>query len=292
VIRAIRRWGFVCGIAPVALACALFQEDPRVPGAIVPAGWFIAGSDEIERDFARRLGLHDASVLDHEEPRQWASTGLYQIDYTPVTREMWAAFRADSDGSARELGGESALPAVGMPYDAALAYCRWRGERERRPLTLPSGHMWERASRGDDGRIFPWGNSWDPSRTQSRGGMNFGRAPVWYHRSGASPYELLDTCGNVSEWVLSEPGETAWTRGCSYEDAAGHCRAAARRPRVRDVGLATVGFRCSTPEISPPPETGPPAPRLDRSPLARLGCALLRWLTLGHRRCSDTPVSH
>ncbi len=285
--HSLRLGAFVCGIAPVALACALLGDGPRVPGAVIQPGWFIAGSDEIERDYAHRIGLGDESVLENEETRQWASTGLYQIDYTPVTREMWAEYRF---GAEREIDRGS-LPAVGMSYDEALAYCEWRGERERRSLTLPTGRMWERAARGDDGRIFPWGNTWDASRARSGARLNLGRTPVWYHRSGASPYEILDTCGNVAEWVRSEPGEPAWIRGCSYEDRPGHCRAAARRPVDPEVGQPTIGFRCSTPELAPPPETGPPDPRLRRSSLSRLACALLRWLTLGQRRCSDTSVS-
>ncbi len=280
----------VCGIAPVVLACALFESDPRVAGAVVPAGWFIAGSDGIEREFARELGLHDPRTLEYEETRQWASTGLYQIDYTPVTGAMWAEYVAERDGTISELGGDAALPAAGMTYDEALGYCAWRGEQEGRRLTLPTERMWERASRGDEGWIFPWGNTWDPSRTQSGARLNLGRTPVWYHRSGASPYGLLDTCGNVAEWVLSEPGETVWIRGCSHEDPAGHCRAAVRRPLARNARRSTVGFRCATPELAPPPASGPPDPRLERSPLARLLCTLLRWVTFGSRRCSDPPV--
>jgi formylglycine-generating enzyme required for sulfatase activity len=273
-------------------ACALIVPDSRVPMARVPDGWFVGGSDEGERDYARRLGLRDAAVLEHEAPRQWAATGAFGIDFTPVTREEWARYRSERDVEEARVGWrERGLPATGVTYDDAIAYCEWRGEREGRPLSLPTDRMWERASRGDEGRIFPWGNRWDASRSRSAARPNDGVAPVWYHSGGASPYGLLDTCGNTAEWVWSPPGSPgAWIRGCSYEDLAGHCRSAARRPLPRDTRLPTVGFRCATPEVTPPPDSGPPDLRMSRGRLARLGCALLRWFTFGLRRCADSTV--
>ena len=82
-------------------------------------------------------------------------------------------------------------PVVLISQEQARAYCQWVGKR------LPSEAEWEKAARGTDGRLYPWGDDWDANRVNMKGqALQVGSFPA-----GASPYGVLDMIGSVSEWV-------------------------------------------------------------------------------------------
>jgi len=91
-------------------------------------------------------------------------------------------------------GGQDDHPIVNVTYDDAVAYCNWAG------VELPTEAQWEKAARGTDGRIWPWGNKWDNRKCHSGESGIDKTTPVGSFPSGASPYGVMDMAGNVWEW--------------------------------------------------------------------------------------------
>jgi formylglycine-generating enzyme required for sulfatase activity len=112
-------------------------------------------------------------------------------------------------------------PVVGVTWYEALAYCRWLTEQLQiwegtpKPLAallragvgwtvrLPTEAEWEKAARGMDGRISPWGNMPDSNRANYDNTGIGGTSAVGCFSGGASPYGVLDLSGNVWEWTQS-----------------------------------------------------------------------------------------
>jgi formylglycine-generating enzyme required for sulfatase activity len=93
---------------------------------------------------------------------------------------------------------------VNVSWHDALAYCGWLSDVTGLAYRLPNEPEWEKAARGSDGRIYPWGNAWDPERCNSAEGNDTeDTTPVGAYPLGASPYGLQDMIGNVWEWTRS-----------------------------------------------------------------------------------------
>ena len=104
-------------------------------------------------------------------------------------------------------------PVTRVSWPAALAFCKWASDVTGVRVRLPTEAEWEKAARGTDGRIYPWGNSSPDSSL-----LNFNRnvgdtTKVGGYPDGASPYGVLDMAGNVSEWVAD------WYKGSYYANS-------------------------------------------------------------------------
>jgi formylglycine-generating enzyme required for sulfatase activity len=154
-----------------------------------------------------RMGAMDANSSPDELPDHAISLDAFWIDKLEVTNAMYfACVQAGACEPPDEFNSESRekyfntdefadYPVVYVTWEDANAYCAWAGKR------LPTEAEWERAARGDDFRIFPWG---DDRATTSF--ANFNRkvgdtTRVGSFPAGAGPFGTLDQAGNVWEWV-------------------------------------------------------------------------------------------
>jgi formylglycine-generating enzyme required for sulfatase activity len=193
----------------------MISEKDGMTLVYVPAGEFEMGSNEGE---------------DNEKPIHTVYLDAFWIDQTEVTNAMYAqcvqAGECNIPSSTKSYTHESYYgnpefdnyPLIRISWDDAVAYCEWAGRR------LPTEAEWEKAARGEDGRIYPWGDEWDV-RTTPR--LNFSDkndptgasdtvaddgyadiAPAGNYPDGASPYGVYDMAGNVWELVADWYSET------------------------------------------------------------------------------------
>ncbi len=166
------------------------QAQPRgkdnAPMVRVPAGPFVMGADQ--------GGDPD------ERPQHALTLPAYWIDEHEVTNEQYKRFCDATkhkppvqwrNGSYAR--GQELWPVANVTWEDAAAYAQWAGKR------LPTEAEWEKAARGGDGRIFPWGNEADANRAALDDEANLG--PVGRYPTGASPCGCLDMAGNVWEWT-------------------------------------------------------------------------------------------
>ncbi len=164
----------------------------------VPAGEFLMGSDPIK----------DEDAQSGEYPQHRVYVSEYYIGKYPMTNEQYAAFVKATKHKAPENWKEGKIPpgkenhpVVNISWDDVVTFCQWLSQATGQPFRLPTEAEWEKAARGMDGRIYPWGNEWNPIRLNSREKGPRDTTPVGkYSPDGDSPYGAADMAGNVWEW--------------------------------------------------------------------------------------------
>ncbi len=276
------------------------------PMVLVPAGTFLMGSSASD-DQAHRT----------ERPQRSVALRAFYIDKYEVTNAQYARFleAIDKDGhrycDPSEPEGRSHTPPTSDQvqrteryhpvqmmgwYDAA-AYCAWAGKR------LPTDAEWEKAARGTDGRIYPWGSHppgdrllgnfrdeasyrWlsDPPFLKRYDNGYPLAATVGSFPEGASPYGAEDMAGNAQEWVSDRSErvsrrerasadskdkvrlEWAIVRGGSWLSSPRDLRSASRRRGAVGERLPDVGFRCARDAEEPPVDLPTPRPSPEPAP--------------------------
>ena len=221
------------------------------PMVLVPAGEFTMGS----------------SQNTDEQPVHRVSLDAYYIDKYEVSVGQYAKLLAATsleeppDWHIMNQPPHQKRPVVMMDWLDATTYCRWAGKR------LPTEAEWEKAARGTDGRIYPWGND-PPDRLRANyGKKNWNNhatlVPVGILEDGKSPYGIYDMAGNVWEWVSDwydkyyygnspsrnptgpSSGEFKVLRGGSWNRAPGPLRSTHRFDISPTDRFNYFGFRCA-----------------------------------------------
>jgi formylglycine-generating enzyme required for sulfatase activity len=229
---------------------------------LISAGEFLMGSDP----------QHDKYTQDYEHPQHRLYLPAYYLAKTPVTNAQYKEFVQATghqvpDGWTNRAPprGEEDHPVVNVSRDDTIEYCQWLTEVTGRNYGLPSEAEWEKAARGTDGRIYPWGDQWDATRcnTWKRGTER--TTSVHAYPQGTNPYGAEDMAGNVWEWTRSlwgeypyptEQREQTWRenlkaprttarvlRGGGFHLNQWHVRCAGRLGYLPDGSGSDVGFR-------------------------------------------------
>lgn len=255
---------------PVFSASAWFLPDESLLGFVeIPSGPFPMGSNP----------LIDPMAFENErwsESRRQGAVDLpaFYIARYETTRAQYQVFVEATGYNSSQLAadGEGALPASGVSWTDALAYARWlesemKSSDETPPelrsllqsgwrLTLPDEAQWEKAARGTESRVFPWGNQVRKDRANFGG---TGPVPVGSIPCPECPYGLSDMSGNVWEWTRSpyQPypftseddfanlaEDALWVmRGGSFNDVENNVRTAVRGAADPAARRPFIGFR-------------------------------------------------
>jgi len=235
------------------------EEPIQEEMVTIPAGAFIRGTEEGGFDEHPQRTVHlDAFRIDRHEV-----TNHYYQQFVSATGHRKPGLPARYAKSSGRMKGVN-QPVVYVSWEDAEAYCRWKGKR------LPTEAEWEKAMRGDDGRLWPWGNE------EQANGANWARvndghevsASVGSFGSDKSPYGVMDGAGNVMEWVgdwyqetyfkdspehnppSPEHGTYRVLRGGGYTTTGADIRITSRSKMMPDFRDETIGFRCASSKIS------------------------------------------
>jgi formylglycine-generating enzyme required for sulfatase activity len=271
----------------------------------VPGGTFPMGSDDDDMDYALQLCNEyrddcQRSWFESEQPVHEVTLDGFWLDQTEVTVTQFRQFVAETgyetdaeregwswawtgtewaqvDGAdwyhphGPDEDVQNSHPVVHVSWNDAMSYCEWAGAR------LPTEAEWEYTARGSEGRIYPWGNTFDCSLGNFddemvlddyvvSGGEGCDEyvwtAPVGSFSEGASWCDALDVAGNVSEWVAdwygdyptesqtnptgTTDGDNKVLRGGSFHFSQNHLRAASRNDSPPSYRYDSLGFRCVT----------------------------------------------
>lgn len=163
------------------------------------------------------------------------SLPAYSIDKYEVTNKQFAKFNLDHQYG---IGGDN-YPVTMVSLNDATAHCEALDKR------LPTEQEWEKAARGTDGRIYPWGNEFDKRACiTSEIAIEGQPMPVGSCEIGKSPYGALDMAGNVWEWTSSYNERYSILRGGSFFEGPESSTTYSFLLSIPDDSKDYIGFRC------------------------------------------------
>jgi formylglycine-generating enzyme required for sulfatase activity len=244
----------------------------------IPAGKFLMGSSPEQAAQAIKDGA-DTSSVEWEHPQHEVELSEYSIGKYPVTNREYQAFVKDAGyKSPRGWDGEQYpaekgdYPVVNVSWEDTVAFCNFLSQKTKKSYRLPTEAEWEKAARGEDGRIWPWGNEFGEKNTNTSEARVGNTTPIGqFSPQGDSPYGCADMIGNIWEWCADwfdkneyknrkdqqvkdpqgpQKGDTHVLRGGSCDDKRWDARCAARNGFDPDIFGGNGGFRVSVSPIN------------------------------------------
>jgi len=182
----------------------------------IPEGEFMVGTSEdqirlllMQEDWAQEW--FDSDLFEVEQPYHAVNLPAFEIGRTPVTNAEYYEFIMDTGYRApRGWVGFTYKdetedhPVTGINLEDCKAYIAWLNKRLLMNYRLPTEIEWEKAARGPDGRIYPWGNDFNPWRCNTIESGKMGTTSVGsFSPTGDSVYGVADMAGNVYQWTSS-----------------------------------------------------------------------------------------
>lgn len=168
---------------------------------LIPDGEFFIGSDPSK----------DRHAQPDEMPAHHLIVSDFYMMRNPVTNSQYRQF-VEATGHRAPLFWKDGIfpedkadhPVVGVAYHDTIAFCKWAAEVTGLPVRLPTEPEWEKAARGTDRRLYPWGDEWEADRCNSSEAKSNGTVPVGHFSpAGDSPYGIAGMGGNVQDWLIS-----------------------------------------------------------------------------------------
>ena len=186
----------------------------------IPAGEFLMGSTTQQTRLAVMDGL-DKKWAQFERPQHLVQLSECWIGKYPITCREYQAFLQDSGYPTIPQGwngvqypeNKADHPVVNVSWEDAQAYCQWLGQKTGRSCRLPTEAEWEKAARGADGRVYPWGDVFDLRKANTLEAGIQDTSPVGqFSPQGDSPYGCADMVGNVWEWCQDSFDENEYAK--------------------------------------------------------------------------------
>ena len=194
---------FLLLFIPQILLLLLIEKKSVAPPemVLIPAGEFIMGSDDIDRQGGEsELGNRKPWYLDEHPQHKVFLLGFF-IDRYEVTNREYLEFVQKRQRripsywkEGRFPEGQADFPVVDVDWYEARDYCAWRGKR------LPTEGEWEKAARGPEGNLYAWGKVFDPKKGNVSAGGHGDVTAVGRWKEDRSVYGVYDMTGNIMEW--------------------------------------------------------------------------------------------
>ena len=228
-----------------SLSSGTKQVEPSAPVDMVkvPKGPFLYGNDKTRETINYDYWI-DKYPVTNEKYRAFIEAGGYEAEaYWSPKGWLWKTIKGVTGPAYWDdpQWKQADHPVVGVSYYEAEAYATWAGKR------LPTEQEWEKAARGEDGRLYPWGEEFDQDLcNSSESGMEH-TTPVTQYPNGVSPYDCYDMVGNVWEWCTrgydEQKKDTRVVRGGSWDASPGMLCVSYRDLGDPDVRFSALGFR-------------------------------------------------